>query len=220
MAKKENTLAVAPALLTVRVLIAGSDEPVKGLFIAFKLAAANALTKAAKVARVMDVDHQKDFKDKRYQRLQEQYKAQQAETVDDPSDQFVLGTRDRPVDAWRAIQLLIDIQFTDHSLDDPLLIICVKNDKIRPNGQIFRFTAQDARADRVEGAEHDPFRGLIGQQTFDALCHFFGGLVRKGDRQDLPRSNPFHRDEIGDPLGEHTRLPGPRTRHLTASRVG
>lgn len=94
MATTENTLAVAPALLTVRVLIAGSDEPVKGLFIAFKLAAANALTKAAKVARVMDVDHEKDFKDKRYQRLQEQYKAQEAENVADPSDQFVLGITD------------------------------------------------------------------------------------------------------------------------------
>ena len=44
MGTTENTLAVAPALLTVRVLVAGSDEPVKGLFVAFKLAAANALT--------------------------------------------------------------------------------------------------------------------------------------------------------------------------------
>ena len=52
MAKKENTLAVAPALLTVRVLIAGSDEPVKGLFIAFKLAAAHAIL-AAMVAEFL-----------------------------------------------------------------------------------------------------------------------------------------------------------------------
>jgi len=94
MAKKKNELAVAPALLTVRVLIAGSDEPVKSLFIAFKLTSGNTFTKTAKLARVMAVDHEKDFKDKRYQKLQAQYKAQEAETIDDPSGQFVLGITD------------------------------------------------------------------------------------------------------------------------------
>ncbi|MEO6758367.1 MAG: hypothetical protein ABIO24_02855, partial [Saprospiraceae bacterium] len=94
MATTDNTLAVAPALLTLRVLLTGTEEPVKGLFIALKLAPAADGTKAAKVARVMDVDQEKDLKEKRYQHLKAQYKAQEAETIADPSDQFVLGITD------------------------------------------------------------------------------------------------------------------------------
>ncbi|MBL8241939.1 MAG: hypothetical protein JNM66_31230 [Bryobacterales bacterium] len=97
MAKKENPVAVAPGLFTVRVLLAGSNDPVKGLFIAFKLsppAGEKEDTKAAKVARVVETPHVKEFNEKRYKRLQKQYEAQLAETVPDPADQFVLGITD------------------------------------------------------------------------------------------------------------------------------
>ncbi len=92
MAKKETK--VAPTLLTVRALIGASAEPAKGLFIAFKLAAAPPLTRAAKIAHLIDTPHTDLFKDKRYQRLQAQFNAQAAETVADPAEKFVLGITD------------------------------------------------------------------------------------------------------------------------------
>ncbi len=124
----------------------------------------------------------------------------------------------------RAIELLIDVELPDNSFDDPFLVIGVENYKVRRDRQILSLPAQNTGAYGVERAQHNPFRCLLGQKALDAFRHFLGGFVGKGDGQDLPGSHALDRDEVGDTLGEHPRLTGPRAGHhqdrSVASRDG
>ena len=129
------------------------------------------------------------------------------------SNELILGARDRPVHTCRAIELFIDIQLSDHSFDDSLLVVAVEDHEVRPNGQVIRLTPQDAGADRVESPEHDALNCLVGQQRFDTGLHFLRRLVGERDRQDLPGPDSLHRDEVSDPLGEDAGLAGPGARH-------
>ena len=114
---------------------------------------------------------------------------------------------------WRSIQLLVDVEFADYVFYNPLLVIRVKNNEIRTDRQMFRLSPQNSRADRVEGTKHDPFNGLIGQKGFDAGLHLFRGFIGECHCEDLPWSDSFDRDEIGDPLCQYPRLTGPRSCH-------
>jgi len=78
---------------------------------------------------------------------------------------------------------------------------------------VLSLSSENAGADRVEGAEHDAFDGLVGQQGLDPRLHLFCGFVGERHREDLPRADSLDRDEIGDPLREHPRLSGPRACH-------
>jgi hypothetical protein len=98
------------------------------------------------------------------------------------------------VHAGWAIQLLVDVQFADHVFDDPLLVVGIENHKVGFDRQIVRLAPQDACANRVKRAEHDPLRGLIGEQALDALLHFPGSLVGECDGKNLPRADSFDRD--------------------------
>ena len=67
--------------------------------------------------------------------------------------------------------------------------------------------AEEARADRVERAEHDLVRGLAEVRD-DALAHLARRLVRERDGEDAPRRDGRDVDEVGDAVGDHARLAG------------
>ena len=48
--------------------------------------------------------------------------------------------------------------------------------KFELDRQMFSFSPQNAGADRMERAEHDPFDGLVGQKGFDARLPFLWRL--------------------------------------------
>ena len=115
--------------------------------------------------------------------------------------------------AGRTIQFFIDVQFPDDSLYDALLVIRVKDNEIRTDRQILCFSPQNSGADRVKGAQHDPLNCLVWQKGFDARLHLLGGFIGECDGQDLPRSHPFHGDQVSDPLSQHACLAGPGSSH-------
>ena len=112
-----------------------------------------------------------------------------------------------------AVQLLIQIQFTDDRLDQALLVVGIEDDEVLSHGQVFGFASQNSRTDRVERAKHHAFGRLLVQNGFDALVHFFGGFIGEGDGENLPWADAFVGDEVCNTLSEYTRLSGPRTCH-------
>jgi hypothetical protein len=72
--------------------------------------------------------------------------------------------------------------------------------------------AQDPHAGRVErGHPHEPGPGP--DERGDPLLHLAGGLVREGDRDDLARVRAAGRQQVRDPMGEHTGLAGAGAGH-------
>ena len=53
----------------------------------------------------------------------------------------------------------------------------------------------------------------LGQQQLQPLLHFPSRLIRKGDGQDLAWIGSVLSNEVGDAMGESTRLPTPCTSH-------
>ena len=76
----------------------------------------------------------------------------------------------------------------------------------------FGVLAQDARKDRVEGSHADIAAAVVGDHLRDAFAHLLGGLVGKGERQDVEGSHALL-DHIGDARGQHARsCPNPHPR--------
>ena len=76
------------------------------------------------------------------------------------------------------------------SPDQRFLVIGIVNCKIVGVSQTFSMAAQNPHAAGMEGADPDP---LDPYPTIlsDTLTHFSGGLVRKGDRHNIPRIDAF-----------------------------
>jgi hypothetical protein len=64
----------------------------------------------------------------------------------------------------------------------------------------------------MEG-HHPHARSDITEEPLEPLLHLSGGLVREGDGQDLLVLHAAGRDEMRDPVREHTCLPRPRAGH-------
>ncbi len=78
--------------------------------------------------------------------------------------------------------------------------------------EALRLPAQDADARGVE--RHDPHGpGPRADQHGHPRCHLAGRLVGEGDGQDLARQDVPRGEQVGDPVGQHPGLPGPRARH-------
>ena len=65
--------------------------------------------------------------------------------------------------------------------------------------------AQNPHAAGMEGADPDPLRS-VSHDFIDTLTHFSGGLVRKGDRHNIPRIDAFVPDQGGDAVRQYPRL--------------
>lgn len=68
------------------------------------------------------------------------------------------------------------------------------------------FTAQNAGANGMECAEHQPLRKLGSDQIFNAFLHFTSGFIGKGHCQDLIGAYALLTDQIGDALCQDARL--------------
>ena len=81
--------------------------------------------------------------------------------------------------------------------------------------------AQDAHTDGVEG-RHPHTLGHGADQPAHALFHFRGGLISKGNGEDLPRIYPAMAHEIGNAAGKHGSLARTSAGHdeQRAARVG
>ena len=71
--------------------------------------------------------------------------------------------------------------------------------------------AQDTRKNRMEGSHADIAAAVVGDHLRDAFAHLLGGLVGKGEREDVEGSHALL-DHIGDARGQHPRFARTRTR--------
>ena len=71
--------------------------------------------------------------------------------------------------------------------------------------------AQDTRKNRVEGSHADIAAAVVGDHLRDAFAHLLGGLVGKGEREDVEGSHALL-DHIGDARGQHPRFARTRAR--------
>ena len=85
------------------------------------------------------------------------------------------------------------------------LIVRVVDHETRADADRGAIPAQDPGADRVECAGLDvPSR--FADEADDPLAQLPGRAVRKGDSEDLPRTDALDADQVGDAVGENARL--------------
>ena len=80
--------------------------------------------------------------------------------------------------------------------------------KRRLHPEVGGLGAQDPHAHRVERRHPHRSRARRPDQVGDPLLHLAGGLVREGDREDLPRLRAAGGQQVGDPPGQHPGLAG------------
>ena len=79
----------------------------------------------------------------------------------------------------------------------------VENGKVFFVTDLIGFFAQNLHAQRVEGANRQPARLRLGQHFRDALLHFRGGFIGKGNRSDGMRQIAYIDDQMLDFLRNH-----------------
>ena len=123
---------------------------------------------------------------------------------------FFLLRVDPAGDDFRHPLLFGQIQRADHPLDQPLLVVGIKDLEVLDQPGFLPVQPQQAMRDAVEGADpHGPHRHI--DQAFDAVAHLGGGLVGEGHREDRMRRHAFHRNQPADAMGQHPGLAGAGT---------
>ena len=121
-------------------------------------------------------------------------------------EHLVLRPADRPEDRARPeLAGQRQVLFAEELLHEALLIFRVVDDEPSIDPDRLTVAAQDAGAQRVERACLHVTAGLADEAD-DPLAQLAGGTVRERHRQDRPRTDVLHADEVGDPMGEDTRL--------------
>ena len=100
----------------------------------------------------------------------------------------------------------IDIERADDGVEDGFLVVAIEDGERAGEAEVLGMAAEDARADRVEGA--GPERGGVVRDEFaDALGHLAGGLVGEGEQQDLAGVDAVV-EQPGHAVGESAGFPG------------
>ncbi len=110
----------------------------------------------------------------------------------------------------RGPALLVDVLRREKLLQEPDLVVGVENGEIGLEPDQFGMTAEDLRADRVEGAEPGHAFDDLADHVADPPLHLARRLVGEGDAEDFRGARPPCRENMGDPRGQHPRLAGAR----------
>src|SRR5438309_813488 len=97
----------------------------------------------------------------------------------------------------------------EHLLNGTELFAFTVDHEVSLISQSFDVLSQNAHAKGVKGTDGGPIGPRLrwpwpgpGQEFDYAPLHFTGGLIGKGDGQNIPRSNPLL-DQMRDPVGDH-----------------
>ena len=124
------------------------------------------------------------------------------------TEQAVLGVADLGLDLAQRQGLVVDAELLEQLLEHAGLIVLVIDGKGAGVAQLFDVPPQNAGAHGMKGA--DPYlTAALAHQGAHALTHLFGGLVGKGDRQNVPRGHAVV-DQVGDAVGERARFAAAR----------
>ena len=128
------------------------------------------------------------------------------------ADEVVLRPGNAPVDGIGFVEFVVQAQRLDDVLDDAPAVLGVVNGEVGRVIDPVRFDAQDAGKDGVEGAHPDVARLGLAHNLADAPLHLARGLVGEGQGENGEGVDPLV-DQVGDAVGEHSGLSGPRAGH-------
>ena len=95
----------------------------------------------------------------------------------------------------------------DDLLQQRDLVVGVEDREARLEADRLGVAAQDARRDRMEGAEPHAFGGAADHR-FQPLAHLARRLVGEGDRENLGREGAAGREDMRQPGGQHPGFAG------------
>ena len=124
--------------------------------------------------------------------------------------QAVLGVADLGLALAQRQRFVINAELLEQLLEHTGLVVVVIDGEGAGVAQLFDIPPQYPGAHGVEGA--DPYLvSALAHQGAHALAHLSGGLVGKGDRQNMPRLYAVI-DQVGNAVGEGARLAAARAR--------
>ncbi len=124
-------------------------------------------------------------------------------------DQLVLEVGHLRDELAGRIPLRIKVKLPDDQLHQPPRVVLVVDGERGLETDVRVLGPQDPHARGVERT-HPHDAGLPAHEPGDPILHLACGLVRERDRQDLPRLDLARRQQVGDPVGQHTGLAGSR----------
>ena len=132
--------------------------------------------------------------------------AQQARRV----ERMVLRVGDARGEHARGVDLVVERELAHDAPEQRLLVRIVIDRERALIAEPLDLPPQDARAAGVEREHPHALRRAAGERLH-ARAHLAGGLVRKRQRQDLPRRGALFGQQVGDAVREHARLAAART---------
>src|SRR5262249_13461524 len=115
-------------------------------------------------------------------------------------DNFVLGGGNGVEDSARLEALRIDIHVAQNRLDHGELVVGVVDYEVTVVGRAVDLDAQEAGADRVEGAQLHAER--VTEQLFGTFAHFARGFVGEGHGDHVAFRDAFL-NHVGDPVCQY-----------------
>ena len=121
--------------------------------------------------------------------------------------ELVLQVRDLRRHRLRRVLAGVELELAADQRHQALRVGRVVDREVRRVAEPGRLAAQDADAGRVE--RHHPHRpgAAVAHQLRDPAGHLARRLVGERDREDLARRHVPLGQQVGDPVGEHPRLP-------------
>ena len=110
----------------------------------------------------------------------------------------------------RGPALVVDMLRLQDLLQQADLIVCIQDGEVRFQADQLRMAAQDARAQRMEGAQPHALRRRA-DQIGHPLLHLARGLVGEGDAEDLIGLGPAFVQDLGEARGQDPGLARART---------
>jgi len=104
--------------------------------------------------------------------------------------------------------LVVDIIGLQQLLQQPDLVVDIEHGEIGFQLHQLGMAAQDAPADRMEGAEPGHALDRLAQHLAEPKLHLARRLVGEGDRENFAGTGAALAQDVGDPAGQHPGLAG------------
>ena len=104
--------------------------------------------------------------------------------------------------------LVVDVVGGEQLLEQADLVVGVEHGEVRGELHQLGVIAQDAAADRMEGAEPRHAFDRLAEHLAEPQLHLARRLVGEGHRQDLGGAGAAGGKDVGDPRGQHAGLAG------------
>ena len=133
-------------------------------------------------------------------------------TVFGRCNQVVLGIGDAGLHVFGLIDLVVQLEFLDAGLDEPLGVVCVVNGEVTLISDLGGIDPEKTYENGVEGAHIELSGGSCTHHQRDSLLHFLRRLIGEGQGEN-PLRGTAALEYIRNSAGQHARLPGACSRH-------